>query len=174
MASALSISLLLVLSLCTANAARDLSAAVHDLLPLYGLPKGLLPSSADTYTISADRVVTVPLPAPCDVKFTPFDLARYDTVVTGRVSQGQVTGITGISVQKSVIWFNVTAVEATLGGSMLVFKSGLFTELLPSSLFKNVSSCQNTPTLLVEAWKLKSLKHLCVSPLYFVWPWNKI
>ena len=151
MASALSLSLLLVLSLCTANAARDLSAAVHDLFPPYGLPKGLLPSSAATYTVSDDGVVTVPLPAPCYVPFTPFDLARYDTVVTGRVSQGKVTGITGISVQKAFVWFNVTAVEATFGGSLLVFKSGLLTELQPASLFKNIPSCGNPPTLLVEA-----------------------
>ncbi|KAK1586355.1 hypothetical protein Q3G72_001720 [Acer saccharum] len=85
-------------------------ADVHDLLTLYGLPKGLLPGNIESYTLQNDTgYFSIHLTDSCYVDFNP--LVYYGKKITGRLSYGAVTDISGIQAKKLFIWVSVTGME---------------------------------------------------------------
>ncbi|KAL0390371.1 UNVERIFIED_CONTAM: hypothetical protein Scaly_0394200 [Sesamum calycinum] len=103
------------------------TADVHDLLPLYNLPKGLLPREIKSYSLSnTDNSFTIELSSnPCYVKFNG-QLVYYDKIIKGKLGQGKVTDVSGIQAKKLFIWVSVTGIDVDEKNDMIEFHVVLY------------------------------------------------
>ncbi|KAK7359261.1 hypothetical protein VNO77_01214 [Canavalia gladiata] len=126
---------------------------IHDLLPQYGFPKGLLPNNVVSYTLSPNGFFTVQLQSPCYVQFEE-QLVYYHTRITGSLSYGSVAHVTGIQAQKLFLWLSVTGIKAHQDSGMLEFFVGALSQQLPANDFQDVPGCSPTgshPTNLLDS-----------------------
>ncbi|CAI9268581.1 unnamed protein product [Lactuca saligna] len=80
--------------------ATAIATEIHDLLPEYGLPKGILPNAVDSYNISpTDGAFTVQLKRPCYVKFED-QTVYYSKNIEGKLSYGSVSDVSGIQAKE--------------------------------------------------------------------------
>ncbi|PHT33228.1 hypothetical protein CQW23_29565 [Capsicum baccatum] len=116
---------------------------VHDLLPTFKLPKGLLPNNVESYTISPkDSSFTVQLTHPCYVEF-PNQLVYYQKDIKGKLSYGEVSDISGIQAKKLFVWVPVTGIDVDEQFHMIEFHVGFLSEKLPAEVFENIPTCKN-------------------------------
>ncbi|PON65192.1 hypothetical protein PanWU01x14_118980 [Parasponia andersonii] len=113
---------------------------VHDLLPLYGLPRGLLPNNVKSYSLSEDGSFKVELQSPCYVQFDK--LVWYDKEITGKLSYGSVSDVTGIQAKKLFLWVSVTEIHADKDSDTIRFYVGFLSEDLPAEEFEKVPVCK--------------------------------
>ncbi|XP_015076290.1 uncharacterized protein LOC107020440 [Solanum pennellii] len=116
---------------------------VHDLLPYYNLPKGLLPNNVKSYTVSTkDSSFTVQLTHPCYVQFQD-QLVYYQKDIKGKLSYGSVSDVTGIQAKKLFVWVSVTGISVDDQSQMIEFHVGFLSEKLPAKEFENIPTCTN-------------------------------
>ncbi|KAJ1426084.1 hypothetical protein SESBI_10468 [Sesbania bispinosa] len=116
---------------------------IHDLLPQYGFPKGLIPNNVVSYTLSDDDgFFTIHLEAPCYVHHVN-QLVYYDTLITGTLSYGSVSGVSGIQAKKLFIWVSVTGIKVHQDSGMLEFFVGALSQSLPATQFEEVPGCSS-------------------------------
>ncbi|TXG73087.1 hypothetical protein EZV62_001666 [Acer yangbiense] len=121
-------------------------ADVHDLLTLYGLPKGLLPGNIESYTLQNDTgYFSIHLTDACYVDFNP--LVYYGKKITGRLSYGAVTDISGIQAKKLFIWVSVTGMEKVKDSDFIEFFVGSLSEKFPTDKFKQVPLCKSKASM---------------------------
>lgn len=113
---------------------------VHDLLPTYGLPKGILPNNVKSYTLSATGEFTVELKSTCYVQFD--QLVYYEKKIGGKLSYGAVHGAYGIQAKKLFVWLPVTGIEADMDSGTVQFFVGPLSETLPAQQFEDVPVCK--------------------------------
>ncbi|KAF4366033.1 hypothetical protein G4B88_031402 [Cannabis sativa] len=114
---------------------------VHDLLPKFGLPKGLLPNNVKSYSLSEDGSFKVELQSPCYVYFDR--LVYYDRKITGKLSYGSVSDVTGIQAKKLFFWVSVTKIHTDKGSDSISFYVGALSEDLPASKFEEIPGCRS-------------------------------
>lgn len=114
---------------------------VHDLLPQYGLPKGLLPNNVKSYTLTDDGSFTIELTRPCYVQFDR--LVYYDKKVNGKLSYGSVSNVSGIQAKKLFLWVSVTGIQADKNSDSIEFYVGPLSEKLPAKQFENIPVCKS-------------------------------
>lgn len=92
---------------------------VHDLLPQYGFPRGLLPNNIKSYSLSDDGEFEVELESPCYVVFdertcyVEFDeVIYYDQKIRGHLTYGSISNLTGILCMELFLWFPVTHIDS--------------------------------------------------------------
>lgn len=136
-AAILTISYLLLTAAARSSAAED----IHDLLPKYGLPRGLLPDAVKSYSLSTNGDFVVELTSECYVHFSY--LVYYERRITGRVSYGQITDINGIQVKKLFLWVSLSSIVAKPDASEIEFKVGLLSQSLPAAEFETVHECRS-------------------------------
>ncbi|KAK9122637.1 hypothetical protein Sjap_012239 [Stephania japonica] len=139
---AISLSSLILYATTTLVIVHQAAAAtteVHDLLVQYGLPKGLLPNVAKSYSLSEDGEFKVELDRPCYVKFT--DLTYYGTKITAKLSYGKLHDVSGIKVKKLFAWLPITGIVDS-DFDTLEFQVGFLSEKLPTSMFREIPSCR--------------------------------
>ncbi|KAH6814391.1 DUF538 family protein [Perilla frutescens var. frutescens] len=127
------------------SAHLSLSAAdVHDLLPHFNLPKGLIPREIKSYSLSnTDNSFTIELSSnPCYVKFDD-QLVYYDRIIKGKLEYGKVSGVSGIQAKKFFIWVSVTGMEVDEENDMIEFHVGALSKKLPAKDFQDVPSCKS-------------------------------
>ncbi|XP_062115069.1 uncharacterized protein LOC133829246 [Humulus lupulus] len=107
---------------------------VHDLLPKFGLPKGLLPDF-QSYSLSGDDSFEVELRSPCYV--------YYDKKIIGKLSYGSVSDVTGIEAKMLLLWVSVTKIHTDKGSDSIRFYVGSLSEDLPASKFEHVPDCKS-------------------------------
>lgn len=112
---------------------------VHDLLPKYGLPKGLLPNNVKSYTLSGDGNFEIELEKPCYVQFD--QLVYYNKKIKGKLSYGSVSDVSGIQAKKLFLWVSVTGIKADKDSGMVEFYVGAFSEKLPAKQFEDIPVC---------------------------------
>ncbi|XP_058735850.1 uncharacterized protein LOC131607917 [Vicia villosa] len=117
-------------------------ADIHDLLPDYGFPKGILPNNIAFYTISPSGYFTVHLESPCYVRFSD-QLVYYNTLITGTLTHGSVSGVSGIQAKMLFIWLTVTGMEVDSRSGMLEFFVGALSKKLPADQFQNLPVCSS-------------------------------
>ncbi|KAJ0021572.1 hypothetical protein Pint_31362 [Pistacia integerrima] len=114
---------------------------VHDLLPLYGLPKGILPGNVKSFTLANDTgAFSVELTSTCYVQFD--QLVYYDKKIKGKLSYGAVSEVSGIQAKKLFLWLPVTGMEKVKGSDMVRFYVGALSEDLPSQQFQDIPVCK--------------------------------
>ncbi|XP_020206094.1 uncharacterized protein LOC109791237 [Cajanus cajan] len=119
---------------------------IHDVLPEYGFPKGLLPNNAVSYTLSSDGAFTVQLQDPCYV-YWEDQLVYYHTLIKGTLTYGSVSHVSGIQAQKLFLWLPVTGITLHQDSGMLQFFVGALSQTLPAADFQDVPGCSRTPLL---------------------------
>ncbi|KAM0998697.1 hypothetical protein FF1_005491 [Malus domestica] len=133
-----SLSVLPSLSLSLSNS----PPTVFDILPEYGLPRGLLPSSVSNYTLSDDGGFVVVLPKTCYIQFDY--LVYYEKTITGKLTYGAITDLKGIQVQRFLFWFDVDEIRVDLPPSdSIYFTVGIINKKLDVDQFENVRSCRD-------------------------------
>ncbi|CAL5214115.1 unnamed protein product [Lathyrus oleraceus] len=113
---------------------------IHDVLPDYGLPKGILPNNIALYTISQSGYFTVHLDSPCYVHLSDR-LIYYDTLLTGILTQGSVYALSGVQTKMLFIWLSVHGIEVASRSDMLQVSVGALSRKLPANHFQNVPAC---------------------------------
>lgn len=142
--------LLLLLSVSATDISSNSDAPpVYDLLPQYGLPKGLLPDSVTNYSLADDGSFVVELERPC---YLHFDyLVYYDRKISGVLKYGSITGLKGIQVKKLIFWLDVDEIRVDLPPSdYIYFQVGWITRKLGVSQFQSVRSCSSHAQVLLE------------------------
>ncbi|XP_039013563.1 uncharacterized protein LOC120143267 [Hibiscus syriacus] len=152
MASPISLYLLLLillsqthLSFSTADPATSHGSTsdVHDLLPSYNLPKGIIPGNVKSYTLSSTGDFTIELESTCYVHFD--DLVYYDKTITGRLSYGAVHDVSGIQAKMFFFWLPVTGIEVDGKSGMVQFFVGALSKTLPAQQFQDIPVCKSKP-----------------------------
>ncbi|XP_057417833.1 uncharacterized protein LOC130712029 [Lotus japonicus] len=139
--SPLILNLLILCSTSLFHVISSTSTDIHDLLPEYGFPKGLIPNNAISYTISTDGFFTIQLDSPCYVHFSDQYLVYFHTRLTGKLSYGSVTRVSGIQAQILFLWPSVTGIKVHKDSGMLEFFAGALSQKLPAEEFVNVPGC---------------------------------
>lgn len=120
-----------------------IATEIHDLLPEYGLPKGILPNAVDSYNISpTDGAFTVQLKRPCYVKFED-QTVYYSKNIKGKLSYGSVSDVSGIQAKELFLWLSVTGMDMDSGSDMLEFHVGALSKKLPADMFQDVPDCKS-------------------------------
>uniref|UniRef100_A0A7N0VLN2 DUF538 family protein n=1 Tax=Kalanchoe fedtschenkoi TaxID=63787 RepID=A0A7N0VLN2_KALFE len=114
---------------------------IHDLLPKYGFPRGLIPNIVKSYTLTDDGDLQIFLQHPCYVQFD--QLVYYDKVVKGKLKYGSVTAVSGIQIKKLFVWVTVTGMDADFDSDMVEFHVGALSQKLPAKQFQEIPSCKN-------------------------------
>ncbi|PRQ35645.1 hypothetical protein RchiOBHm_Chr5g0082231 [Rosa chinensis] len=114
---------------------------VHDLLPKYGLPRGLLPDNVRSYTLSDDGTFEIHLENPCYVHFD--QLVYYNKNIKGKLSFGSVSDVSGIQAKKLFIWVTVTGMHMEQGSDSVEFYVGALSEKLPAKQFEDIPVCKS-------------------------------
>lgn len=143
---------LLILAISTQThlsfSTRDItlkSTDIHDLLPLYGFPIGLLPNNVKSYILSDDGSFEIELESDCYVKFT--DLVYYGRHIKGKLSYGSLTDVSGIQVKKLFAWLPITGIKVNKGSDSIEFAVGFLSETLPADLFHSIPACRRKACL---------------------------
>lgn len=115
---------------------------VHDLLPLYGLPKGLIPSDIKSYTLDKSTgSFSIEMTRTCYVHFQ--QLVWYDKHIKGKLSYGAVHDVSGIQAKKLFLWLPVTGIEKVKNSDVLRFFVGALSEDLPAEQFQEIPQCKS-------------------------------
>ncbi|XP_038880736.1 uncharacterized protein LOC120072336 isoform X2 [Benincasa hispida] len=137
---------LLILAVSTqTHLSFSTSTDIHDLLPLYGFPIGLLPNNVQSYTLSDDGSFDIQLQSDCYVKFT--DLVYYGRNIKGKLSYGSLTDVSGIQVKKLFAWLPITGIKVSQGSKSIEFAVGFLSENLPVSMFESIPTCRKRASL---------------------------
>ncbi|CAL5214116.1 unnamed protein product [Lathyrus oleraceus] len=121
---------------------HTIATDIHDLLPDYGFPKGILPNNIASYTISPSGYFTVHFESPCYVHFSD-QLVYYNTLITGTLTYGSVSGVSGIQAKMLFVWLPVTGMEVDSRSGMLEFFVGALSKKLPANQFQDVPRCSS-------------------------------
>ncbi|KAJ4769550.1 hypothetical protein LUZ62_053807 [Rhynchospora pubera] len=135
----------LVLGVVVCLAATAVGAdKVHELLPKYGLPAGLLPDAVKSYTLSDDGAFEIQLSSSsCYVHF-PSNLVYLDSTITGTLSYGRLSNLSGIQAKKLFVWVTVTGIVAHPDQNTVEFQVGFLSQSLPDSEFQTIPRCKSS------------------------------
>nr|DAD30095.1 TPA_asm: hypothetical protein HUJ06_031563 [Nelumbo nucifera] len=115
---------------------------VFDLLPQFGLPSGLLPSSVRNFSFANDGRFVVEMEKPCSIQFDY--LVYYERKITGTLKYGSITNLKGIRVKRLFLWLDVEEIRVDLPPSYYIyFQVGLINKKLDAGQFRTVHPCQN-------------------------------
>ncbi|MQL91271.1 hypothetical protein Taro_023887 [Colocasia esculenta] len=131
-----------VLLLLPPASALNRTATVHEVLPRYGLPPGLLPDAVASYSLGGDGRFVVELDRPsCYVQFGPF-LVYYERHITGVLVMGSIRDLAGIQVQRRFLWVGVGEIKVDLPPTdSIYFQVGWITKRLSVEEFRTLHSC---------------------------------
>ncbi|AQK91890.1 hypothetical protein ZEAMMB73_Zm00001d009432 [Zea mays] len=119
----------------------SLSGAANDLLPKYGLPKGLIPDSVASYSFDeATGAFEIHLAGTCYVHFGSH-LVYYERTITGKLSKGAISDLSGVQAKKLFLWVYVTGMVAHPDQGTIEFQAGFISESLSASMFDEVPTC---------------------------------
>ncbi|RLM64406.1 uncharacterized protein C2845_PM16G08520 [Panicum miliaceum] len=142
MAAAASAPLLLLLLLgpaaSTSAAAPYHPPTVPELMDRFGLPRALLPETAQRYLLHNDGTFELFLDDGCVVEAGGYRVG-YDIKLSGTVSHGAVAGLEGVRVRVLFAWLPITGVEVA-GGEVTVH-IGPITKSFPVVGFKSSPRC---------------------------------
>ncbi|XP_042480079.1 uncharacterized protein LOC122060999 [Macadamia integrifolia] len=139
--SATTLTLSLISLLSTINLSLAVPDDVFDLLPEFGLPKGLIPNAVKSFSITDDGEFEVELDRTCYVQFN--ELVYYDKKITGRLSYGAVSDVTGIQAKKFFVWVPVTGIKAKPNSDLIEFYVGILSEEFPAEQFQTIPVCKS-------------------------------
>ncbi|KAJ9540532.1 hypothetical protein OSB04_027038 [Centaurea solstitialis] len=139
--------LLLLTLLATISSTTALSGdpqpSVYDILEKFSLPRGLLPDSVKSYSLSPDDgSFVVELEKACYIQFDY--LVYYETKITGKLNVGSITDLDGIQVKRFLFWFDVDEIRVDLPNSdNIYFTVGIINKKLDINQFETIHACKD-------------------------------
>lgn len=123
--------------------------AAHDVLTAHGLPRGLLPAGIAAFSHDpATGRFEASLDAPCTAK-AEVDL-RYNATVSGEISYGRISDLSGVSAQDLFLWFAVLSIRVDVPSSgVIYFDVGVVFKHFPLSFFEAPPPCVPTSFILL-------------------------
>ncbi|CAL5324996.1 unnamed protein product [Camellia sinensis] len=95
-------------------------ADIHDILPEYGFPKGIIPNAVKSYSLSSvNGSFEIELEQPCYVQFDKDELIYYDKNIKGVLSYGSVSHVSGIQAKQLFLWVSVTGMDVDFNKGMI-------------------------------------------------------
>ncbi|XP_038900271.1 uncharacterized protein LOC120087352 [Benincasa hispida] len=142
----ISIVTILLLGLCrNCNCGED-SSSIHSLLRSMGLPAGLVPKQAKSYTLGENGRLEVYLDAPCMAKYE--NRVIFDTVFSANLSYGSLIGVEGMSQEELFLWLPVKDIIVNYPTSgVILIDIGVAHKQLSLSLFEDPPDCNPQVTL---------------------------
>uniref|UniRef100_A0A0D6R2U9 DUF538 domain-containing protein n=1 Tax=Araucaria cunninghamii TaxID=56994 RepID=A0A0D6R2U9_ARACU len=133
---------LLILLQCSAEESNRILRTAHEELSSKGFPSGLLPNSVANYSLEkSSGDFSVQLKGRCDIVLPPDNyLASFSRVITGKLTEGYIQGLTGIRVYAFFKWWSVTGIRSK--GEKLVFEVGMVSASYPSANFDESPACE--------------------------------
>ena len=126
---------------CSGEASQN--SVAHDVLSEYGLPRGLLPDSVTSYTlVNATGDFKMELASSCYVWFGDH-YTYFDKSISGTISYGAISNLSGIQAKKLFIWVYITSMVARPERGVIEFYAGFISEDVPASLFEKMPVCGN-------------------------------
>ncbi|MCO5563939.1 hypothetical protein L7F22_017591 [Adiantum nelumboides] len=116
-------------------------SSLTSILTQNGLPIGLLPSAVESYSLSEDGKFFVSLSTAC---YADFDYeVYYAETITGTLSYGAISDLSGIQAKKAFLWLPVTGIRVDdSSSSYIYFNVGPFSKKLCISQFESVRVCK--------------------------------
>ncbi|KAJ6812637.1 uncharacterized protein M6B38_148680 [Iris pallida] len=112
----------------------------YEVLKSYNLPVGLLPKGAVGYDLDADTgEFAVRFNSTCSFSLQGSYQIRYQPTVTGRISDGRLRDLKGVSVKILFVWVNI--VEVDRNGDQLEFSVGIASADFPVENFDECPQC---------------------------------
>lgn len=110
---------------------------------------GLLPKGVTNFTFdNATGRFEVYLDQACNAKFE--DEIHYDCNVTGKLTFGQISGLSGISAQDLFLWFPVKEIRVDIPSSGLIyFDVGVVSKQFSLSSFETPRECSAASNLVI-------------------------
>lgn len=116
--------------------------SVEDILVENGLPKGLLPGTVKSYSISENGKFEVTLKSACTTKIGSENVC-YGKSITGQVSYGQIKNLAGIQA-KEFFWVSITSIEVDKNNPNIIwFEVGFLSKSLSIDLFQVSPVCNS-------------------------------
>ncbi|CAH9102874.1 unnamed protein product [Cuscuta epithymum] len=117
------------------------SPSIYDLLQTHGLPMGIFPKGISDYSLdpSSGRF-ELRRARSCAAQFETD--VWYDVSVTGTLSYGQISNLSGIAAQELFLWFPVNEIRVDIPSSGLIyFDVGVVSKQFSLSLFEIPQDC---------------------------------
>ncbi|KAJ7298966.1 hypothetical protein O6H91_23G054800 [Diphasiastrum complanatum] len=114
----------------------------YQMLDLNGFPAGLLPNTVVSSTFDSNGRFVVRLSEKCLLNIPGAYPVTYDTTITGIISPGRLSSLSGITVKVFFVWWSIT--EIYVSGSNLVFVVGFASASYPASNFLDSPICSNS------------------------------
>ncbi|CAM8978832.1 unnamed protein product [Rhodiola kirilowii] len=119
---------------------RSKLETVYDALTANGLPIGLLPKNVNDFAIDGTGIFEVHLEQACNAKFESE--LHYDRNITGTLSYGRISNLTGVQAQELFLWFPVNSIHVDVPSSGLIyFDVGVVFKQFSLSLFESPPDC---------------------------------
>lgn len=120
------------------------NATLYELLPLYGLPAGVFPSTVAAFSLADNGSLTVDLAGPCYVHFEY--LTYFEPRVTGVLRYGSLSDLSGVQVRRFLVWFNVVRIKVDLPPPprFVYLDIGWITRKLPAGDFQSLHTCESS------------------------------
>ncbi|TVU45593.1 hypothetical protein EJB05_05083, partial [Eragrostis curvula] len=120
------------------------NATLAEVLPLYGLPPGIFPSSVTGFSLATNGSLVVDLAGPCYVNFEY--LTYFEPRVTGVLRYGSLSDISGVQVRRFFIWYNVIRIKVDLPPPprYVYIDIGWITRKLPAADFQAIHACDDS------------------------------
>lgn len=120
------------------------NATLAELLPLYGLPPFIFPSTVTAFSLADNGSLTVDLAGPCYLHIEY--LTYYAPRVTGVLRYGSLSDLEGVQVRRFLIWLNVVRIKVDLPPPprYVYLDVGWVTRKLPASDFQSPHACEDS------------------------------
>jgi hypothetical protein len=120
------------------------SLTLAELLPKYGLPPGIFPSSVTAFSLASNGSLTVDLAGPCYVHFEY--LTYFEAHITGVLRYGSLSDLQGVQVRRFLIWYNVVRIKVDLPPPprYVYIDIGWITRKLPADDFQSLHACEDS------------------------------
>ncbi|KAL3653252.1 hypothetical protein CASFOL_002933 [Castilleja foliolosa] len=135
---------LFIFSLLSSMAASS-DSSIYEILKAHGLPMGLLPKGVTNFTLDNSGKFVVYLDRACNSKFE--NELHYDLNVSGKISYGQIEGLSGITAQDLFLWFPVIEIRVDIPSSGLIyFNVSVVSKQFSLSSFESPRDCLAAPS----------------------------
>uniref|UniRef100_A0A0E0KHQ3 Uncharacterized protein n=1 Tax=Oryza punctata TaxID=4537 RepID=A0A0E0KHQ3_ORYPU len=120
------------------------NATLSEILPRYGLPPGVFPTSVTAFSLAANGSLAVDLPGPCYAHYEY--LTYFEPRVTGVLRYGSLTDLSGVKVRRFLVWFDVVRVKVDLPPPprYVYLDIGWITRKLPADEFESPHDCEDS------------------------------
>uniref|UniRef100_A0A0D3G4M6 Uncharacterized protein n=1 Tax=Oryza barthii TaxID=65489 RepID=A0A0D3G4M6_9ORYZ len=120
------------------------NATLSEILPRYGLPPGVFPTSVTAFTLAANGSLAVDLQGPCYAHYEY--LTYFEARVVGLLRYGSLTNLSGVKVHRFLVWFDVirVKVDLPLPPHYVYLDIGWITRKLPADEFESPHKCDDS------------------------------